>query len=162
MATNQKVRGSNPFRRATKKDIRMDVFFCAFILRDSNPERASAAKQKLPVASFVGGVCAGRYRNARHLGGQAGKTRSGCIPSGAPRRNKPNLFRFFLFKKISHSLHCSSFFVKRHAQRTCSIASVLATVLCRYHLFTSAHSAYQKRHPFGCLFCAFVSKGFEP
>ncbi len=34
------------------------------------------------------------------------------ISSGAPRRNKLRLFRFFV-QKISHLLHCSYFFCKR-------------------------------------------------
>ena len=42
----------------------------------------------------------------------------------------------FFCQKNGHLLHCSSFFVKRHARLTCSFVNALTTVRCRYHLFT--------------------------
>ena len=52
------------------------------------------------------------------------------------------LVPIFLCKKISHLLHCSSFFVKRHARLTCSFVNALTTARCRYHLFTSKPSVW--------------------
>jgi len=54
-----------------------------------------------------------------------------------PEKRKVTLVPIFLCKKISHLLHCSSFFVKRPARRTCLFASARTTVRSRYYLFTS-------------------------
>ena len=40
------------------------------------------------------------------------------------------------FKIRVRSYRCSSFFVKRHAWRSCSVVNALTTARCRYHLFT--------------------------
>ncbi len=66
-------------------------------------------------------------------------------PARGATSEQVSLVPIFLFKKISHLLHCSSFFVKRLARLTCSFVNALTTVRCHYHLFTSVPSA-QKWH----------------
>ena len=65
--------------------------------------------------------------------------RCGSFPQKCPA-NLPGapLIRFaptYFCQKISHTLRHSSSFAKRRARLTCSVASVLTTVRCRYHLF---------------------------
>ncbi len=92
-----------------------------------------------------------RYRNAKHLGVRARQPRSGCILSSRPRRNKFRLFRFF-YKKISHTLHCSSFLTKSHAWLVCSVVNAFTKIRCRYHLFVSFNNSS------GCIFYALNKK----
>ena len=66
---------------------------------------------------------------------------AGSNPVTSTTSEQVSLVPIFLCKKISHLLHCSSFFVKRHARLTCSLVNALTTVRCRYHLFTSVPSA---------------------
>ena len=51
---------------------------------------------------------------------------------------------FLFYKKISHLLHCSSFFAKGHARFACWLASALTTALGRCQPFASIRLAAQE------------------
>ena len=57
------------------------LFLCG---RELKPKRGSAVKKNDPGDRFLGGWCAGGYRNAKRLGRQARKPRSGCLPPPPP------------------------------------------------------------------------------
>ena len=62
-----------PSLRPTKKDAGWHLFLLRKNERDLKPKRAKSVKKKLPVASFLAFCCADGYRNAKHLGRQAGQ-----------------------------------------------------------------------------------------
>ena len=74
-----------------------------FIERDLNPKRAYAVKQKLPVASFVGGSCAVGYceRSSRSTNRKDAKR---LCPVTRTKRQETYkwLSLVFLFKRISY------------------------------------------------------------
>ena len=65
----------------------------------------------------------------------------GSSPSPATTSEQVTLVPIFLYKKISHPLHCSSFFVKGHVQVGYSLVNALITPWFYYQPFTSMPSA---------------------
>ena len=60
----------------------------------------------------------------------------------------------WFFSKIRvRSYRCSSFFVKRHAQLSCSVVNALTTARCRYHLFTILRAFGTLKPLILCHFC---------
>ena len=62
--------------------------------------------------------------------------------SGAPRRNKLRLFRFFYFIKNQSPASLFLLSAKSHARFTYSVVNALATVRCRYQLFAVYYTAF--------------------
>ena len=63
------------------------------------------------------------------------------VSSGAPRRNKLRLFRFFFISKNSHPLHCSSLFAKGHVHVGYPFANAFVTPFVHYQPFARVPSA---------------------
>ena len=76
---------SKPFGSSNKKEDTIGILFLVvcIIKRDSNPERV-LREEKQSGGLLFSKSCEVRYRNARHLGGRAGKTRSDCVPEDPP------------------------------------------------------------------------------
>ena len=91
-------------------------------------------------------MCSGRQMSRRFiLRRQKSRTANGTLvmarrscgsnPIPATTSEQVTLVPIFLFKKISHLLHCSSFFVKGHAQVGYSFVNALIKPLFRYQPF---------------------------
>ena len=67
--------------------------------------------------------------------GRRGRRFKSCYPDHV-RASFISLALIFYIKIRVRSYRCSSFFVKRHAQLSCSVVNALTTAHNRYHLFT--------------------------
>ena len=69
---------------------------------------------------------------------------AGSSPAGGATSEQVSLVPIFLCKKISHLLHCSSFFAKGHVQVGYSFVNALITPLFHYQPF--ARECLRHRH----------------